>query len=158
MPLWQIYHPPGTFTTSTEKEAFSKAITENYTSVGLPAFYVVVQFHQLDPENVFVGGDQRSKTAKPFVRIVIAHIAIRLPDADDSYARVTANIDRVLKPHALDKGYDVEYHVDETERRMWKINGMIPPPWKSEAEQLWVRENRPVVYKGAFPEGGRTAL
>ncbi|KAE8141912.1 putative oxalocrotonate tautomerase [Aspergillus pseudotamarii] len=158
MPLWQIYHPPGTFTTSTEKAAFAQAITENYTSVGLPAFYVVVQFHQLDPTNVFVGGHPRPETARPFVRIVIAHIAIRLPDTDAAYDQAASKIDRVLKPHALDKGYDVEYHVDETERRMWKINGLIPPPWKSDAELLWVRENRPVVYEGACSEGERTSL
>lgn len=51
-----------------------------------------------------------------------------------------------MKPHLLDKGYDFEYHVDETDRRLWKINGLVPPPFKSEEEKVWVRENRAVEY------------
>lgn len=38
-------------------------------------------------------------------------------------------------------GYDVEYHVDEAEHRLWKINGLITPPYKSAKEQVWVWEN-----------------
>ncbi|KAF3399838.1 hypothetical protein F1880_008187 [Penicillium rolfsii] len=151
MPLWQVYHPPGTFEDETSKEAFVNDITKIYTHIGLPAFYVVVQFHKIDNSNVYVGAKSVSKNEKPFVRIIIAHIAIRLPDQDSAYLRTTSKIDNVLKPHLLDKGYDLEYHVDETERRLWKINGLIPPPFKSAEEEIWAKENRPVPYEGGYP-------
>ncbi|KAJ5622961.1 hypothetical protein N7490_011566 [Penicillium lividum] len=148
MPLWQIYHPPGTFEDNVSKQALATDITKIYTGVGLPAFYVVVQFIQLQDSDVWVGGT--SGTEKPFIRVVITQIAVRLPDDDVAYRRNTMRIDNALKPHIQDKGYNWEYHVDETERRLWKINGMIPPPLKSEEEKMWVRENRPVPYDGAY--------
>ncbi|PYH47080.1 tautomerase family protein, partial [Aspergillus saccharolyticus JOP 1030-1] len=149
MPLWQIYSPPGTFT-STTKSTFVTDITKFYTSIGLPAFYVVVQFHELSPEDVFVGGQATTTSTKPFVRVVITHIAIHSPDNDDAYRRTTARLDQVLNKHVLERGFGLEYHVEETERRLWKIDGMIPPPWRSEEEKLWVRENRAVEYEGAY--------
>ncbi|KAJ5317073.1 hypothetical protein N7508_001581 [Penicillium antarcticum] len=129
MSLWQIYHPIGTYANPASKVAFAEDITKMYTNVSLPAFYVVVQFIPLPTEDFLVGGKQ--VTGKPFIRVVITQIAIRLPDDDASYNRNTASIDKILGPHVADKGYDWEYHVDETERRLWKINGMTPPPWKS---------------------------
>ncbi|KAJ5776166.1 uncharacterized protein N7511_001177 [Penicillium nucicola] len=148
MPLWQIFHPTGTYEDPASKLAFSEDITKMYTAVGLPAFYVVVQFIPLPKSDVLVGG--KVMADKPFVRVVITQIAIRLPNEDASYNRVTATIDKILGPHVAEKGYDWEYHVDETERRLWKINGMIPPPWKSEEEKLWVEENKAVPYEGAY--------
>ncbi|KAJ5647840.1 hypothetical protein N7490_004212 [Penicillium lividum] len=149
MPLWQIYHPPGTFETNVSKQTLAGDITEMYKGFGLPAFYVVTQFIQLKNSDVWVGG--MSRTEKPFVRVVIAQIAVRLPDDDAAYRQNTMHVDNVLRPHIQDKGYDWEYHVDETERRLWKINGMIPPALKSEEERMWVKENRPVPYDGAYP-------
>lgn len=119
-----------------------------YTDMGLPAFYVVTNFIPLSKENIFVGGERRTET--PFIRIVITHLAIHVPDNNASYQATTSVIDKVLQPHLADKKYDWEYHVVETERRLWKINGMIPPPYKSEEEHLWVKENRAVPYDGAY--------
>ncbi|KAJ5084042.1 hypothetical protein NUU61_008621 [Penicillium alfredii] len=96
-----------------------------YTDLGLPVFY-------------------------PFVRIVITHIALRIPDAAASYRRTTFQIDKILKLHVADKGCDGVYHVAETERRLWKISGMIPPPYQSEAERLWAEENQATPYDGAY--------
>lgn len=148
MPLWQIYHPTDTYKDQASKEAFATDITKIYTNVGLPAFYVVANFIPVSKDEIFVGG--QVKTDKPFIRIGITHIAVHVPDNDDAYKRTTARIDAVLKTHVADQGYDWEYHVDQTERRLWKINGMIPPPFKSEDEQIWVRENRAVPYNGAY--------
>ncbi|KAJ5769036.1 hypothetical protein N7520_003595 [Penicillium odoratum] len=151
MPLWQIYHPHGTFEDNASKQAFAADITKMYIELGLPAFYVVAQFHKMDNDDVFIGGKAKTATESPFVRVVINHVAIHVPDADTAYLRTTSRLDAVMKPHILDKGYDLEYHVDETERRLWKINGLIPPPFKSDEEQTWVRENRALPYKGAYP-------
>ncbi|EHA19910.1 hypothetical protein ASPNIDRAFT_179925, partial [Aspergillus niger ATCC 1015] len=147
MPLWQIYHPPTTFSTPESKQSFAEDITKFYTDLGLPAFYVVVNFIQTHPDNVYVGGTTKHPTDdKPFVRIVITHIALHVPDSDAAYSSTTTRLGQVMKPHLLDKGYDFEYHVDETDRRLWKINGLVPPPFKSEEEKVWVRENRAVEY------------
>jgi phenylpyruvate tautomerase PptA (4-oxalocrotonate tautomerase family) len=161
MPLWQIYHPPDLFTDGATKAAFVEDITDMYTAVGLPAFYVVVLFIPMPTENVFVGGktkpshaesDIGSETDKPFVRVVITHIARTVPKGNDAgYARVRSRLDKVVNPHLLDRGYDVEYHVHETERQLWKINGLVPPPYQSAEEQIWVRENRAVPYPGSYP-------
>lgn len=147
MPLWLIYHPPGTFEDTTTKQALSKDITAWYaTTDGLPKFYVVVNFIKLASGDQWVGGET---PAKPFIRIVIEHIAVHVPNQDEAYNGVTSSIDRILKPHVADKGYDWEFHVDETERRLWKVNGMIAPPFGSEDEKIWIRENRAVEWSGS---------
>ncbi|KAE9569102.1 hypothetical protein CGCF415_v010534 [Colletotrichum fructicola] len=143
MPLWLIYHPPNVFIDDETKRALSKDITSFYTSFGLPAFYVVVNFIKLQPNDIWVGGKPR--TSDTFIRITVDHIAVTLPNNDESYKRSTDGLHQILKPHIEDKGYDWEFHINETERRLWMINGMYPPQWKSEGEKLWFEENRPVA-------------
>ncbi|KAH8655771.1 putative oxalocrotonate tautomerase [Xylariales sp. PMI_506] len=147
MPLWLIYHTDDTFVDEESKGALARDITKFYTDLGLPAFYVVANFIKLGSRDVWVGGETRAGQ-QPFVRITIDHIAIHVPKEDDArYHRATAAIDALLKPHVADKGYAWEFHVDETERRLWKVNGFIPPAWKSAGEQLWAKENRAVPYE-----------
>ncbi|KAI5248070.1 hypothetical protein E4T42_05788 [Aureobasidium subglaciale] len=150
MPLWQIYHPPGVFEDAESKAALAADITKIYTSVGLPPFYVVVHFNPIAPANVYVGGTPKSFNPTPFIRIVIKHIAIRLNNDTATYRKTAGMIDNALKPHVYDKGWDCEYHVEETERRLWKFNGLIPPEHKSKEHEVWVRENKPVPYEGAY--------
>ncbi|CAD0115419.1 unnamed protein product [Aureobasidium uvarum] len=156
MPLWQIYHPPGVFEDADSKAALAADITKIYTSVGLPAFYVVVHFNTMQPTNVYVGGESKASASKPFIRIVIKHIAIRLDNDTETYRKTAGMIDAALKPHVYDKDMMCEYHVEETERRLWKFDGMIPPEHMSEAHMVWVKENKPVEYEGAYwsPEKG----
>ncbi|KAJ5115713.1 hypothetical protein N7456_000061 [Penicillium angulare] len=152
MPLWQIYHPVGIFHDNASKQAFAEDITKMYTEdLGLPAFYVVTQFHKMDNADVFIGGKTKTASEKPFVRVVINHVAVHVPDENAAYLRTTSRLDAIVKPHLLDKGYDFEYHVDETERRLWKINSLIPPPFKSVEEKAWVEENKALPYDGAYP-------
>jgi phenylpyruvate tautomerase PptA (4-oxalocrotonate tautomerase family) len=143
MPLWLIFHPPGTFEDTASKRALAEDITKIYTDIGLPPFYVVVNFIKLPVADVWVGGEQSNK---PFVRIAIEHIAFHVEKDNAVYDRTTARIDEALKSHIADKGYDWEFHVDETERRLWKVNGLIPPPYKSKQERIWATENRAVPY------------
>jgi len=151
MPLWQIYHPPGVFEDEASKAALAADITKIYTGVNLPAFYVVVHFNTIQPSNVFVGGVSKSASAdKPFIRIVIKHIAIRLDNNTETYRSTAGMIDNALKEHVYEKGYACEYHVEETERRLWKFDGLIPPEHMSEAHMKWVEENKPSVYEGAY--------
>ncbi|KAL2063991.1 hypothetical protein VTL71DRAFT_4485 [Oculimacula yallundae] len=146
MPLWLIFHPPTTFTSSASKKALSDDITKFYTAIGLPAFYVVVNFIALSNGTSFVGGEVPTT---PFIRIVINHVAVHVPNQDEAYRDATTRIDEVLRPHVKDRGYEWEYHVDETERRLWKVNGLVAPPFGSEVEKIWVRENRTVEWEGS---------
>ncbi|KAJ5086203.1 hypothetical protein N7532_010974 [Penicillium argentinense] len=148
MPLWLIFHPPGTFEDVISKQALTKDITKIYTGIGLPPFYVVVNFIKLSTEDVWVGGERKSE--KPFIRIVAEHIAVRLENEDIVYKRTADAFDKALKPHVADKGYEWEFHIDETERRLWRVNGLIPPPFGSDVEQLWAKENKPSVWDGAY--------
>ncbi|KAL5358814.1 putative oxalocrotonate tautomerase [Aspergillus floccosus] len=148
MPLWLIFHPPSIFDDLATKQALTKDITKIYTSINLPPFYVVVNFIKLSTEDVWVGGEMRTK--KPFVRIVADHIAVRMEDEDHTYKHCCDAFDRALKPHIADKGYDWEFHIDETERRLWRVNGMIPPPFGSDEEKLWAEKNKPMVWDGAY--------
>lgn len=145
MPLWIIYHPDGTFEDDASREALAAEITTIYTGIGLPAFYVITNFVKMPGNTMLVGG--KKVTGKPFIRIVVEHIAVRLPNEDETYRKTSNAIDAVLKPHIADKGYDWEFHVDETERRLWKVNGMFPPPFGSEDEKTWARENKPLPLK-----------
>jgi hypothetical protein len=44
-------------------------------------------------------------------------------------------------------GYDWEYHVEETNRDLWKVQGLVPPLQGTEAELEWVKENQPVPFE-----------
>lgn len=58
-------------------------------------------------------------------------------------------VDEVLKPHVEDKGYDWEYSIEETSRDLWKVQGLVPPMPGSEAELLWVKENKATPFERA---------
>ncbi|KAJ2967038.1 hypothetical protein NQ176_g9860 [Zarea fungicola] len=138
MPLFNIYHPEGTFETTESKAALARDITKVYN---LPPFFVTVQFISLATDSVFIGGE--IKTDKPFIRITIRHIAVHAKEAAPGFTEsITGRIDNALKPHIADKGYDWEYSVTEDPRSFWRINGIAPPPFKSEAELKWRKENK----------------
>lgn len=125
MPLWLIYHPEGTFPTSTSKQSLADTITSFYTSFAhLPAFYVVVNFISLPASNIFVGG-KNPAASRPFIRFTVDHVAIRQPNE----GRMTAMADKIaelLRPHL--EGCDWEWNIDETPRALWRLNGIDPPP------------------------------
>lgn len=147
MPLWNIYHPEGTFEDIASKEALSKDITSIYHEgpAALPKFYVIVNFIKLPGTSMFIGG--LPNTGTPFIRLQIDHIAVRLPNEDKVYDSVSSRIDQALKPHIADRGYDWEFHVDETDRRLWRVQGLSPPPHKSESEKLWRELNKAVPWE-----------
>lgn len=156
MPLWLIYHPLQTFTTPESKSALVKSITSIYTSSGLPAFYVVINFIPLSPDdNTFIGGEPSSARSKPFIRFVAEHIAVHVSQNPGSQERTIKRIDDALRPHVEEKGYDWEWHVDETPRALWKINGFVPPPFGSKAEKEWAELNRPVPWEEEEKEGNQ---
>lgn len=137
MPLWHVYHPVDAYS-AEQKRQFAADVTEFYTRAGLPKFYVVTLFHDIPESSFLVGGEPSDNT----VRVVIEHIARHLTDPDRRRKSAEA-LNRLLAPHTLDRGLHCEFHIDETPRDQWMIDGMWPPPAGSEAERLWVSENRP---------------
>jgi len=54
-----------------------------------------------------------------------------------------------LKPFITDrKELDWELHIYETPRDLWRVQGIDPPPSFSDAEKLWVHENKAIPYQG----------
>lgn len=146
MPLWLVFHPDGTFEDDASKEAFSTDITKFYTRIGLPAFYAVVNFIKMPGNTTWVGGQKPNKE-KPFIRIAIEHIAVRLPDEDGAHKRTADGVNQLMKPHIADKGYDWEFHIDETDKRLWRVNGLTAPAFGSEEEKNWAKENRAIPWE-----------
>ncbi|MFF2617938.1 tautomerase family protein [Kitasatospora sp. NPDC058046] len=140
MPLWHVYHPPGTYDPGQKKQ-LSTDITGFYTRFGLPRFYVVVIFHEVAADSFHVGGQPHGAA----VRVVVEHIARHTEDPD-LRRRTREALAALLAPHTTDRGLYCEFHVDETPRNLWMIDGLTPPPEQSETEKLWARENRPLPY------------
>lgn len=143
MPLWKIYHPIGAFTPS-DKQQLSERITGLYSR--LPKFYVGVVFQEVAQDSFFVGG----QPAGNFVRIWVDHIARTLPTPE---ARTwwIGQCDEALAPFIRDKGFDWEFHIDETSFELWSIQGIRPPSAGSEDEKRWIAENKPSPLRAAAP-------
>ena len=140
MPLWHVYHPVGAYT-EQEKREFADRVTDLYEAVGLPRFYVVTLFHEVDRGSFYVGGEP----VDDVVRFVVDHIARRLEDPG-ARAAARQRIGDTIQPFAAGKGLRWEFHIDETPKDLWMINGLVPPPGRSDAEKLWAKENRAVPY------------
>lgn len=141
MPLWKIYHPPGAFSRE-QKAELSAAITKLYAR--LPKFYVGIVFQAVEAEDFWVGGEPHGN----FVRIWIDHIARQFP-TPEARTRAVNYFIQALKPHIGDRGFDWEFHIDETPFDLWAIQGLRPPKPESEAENRWIAENRPSAYEPA---------
>ncbi|MFF0087508.1 tautomerase family protein [Streptomyces canus] len=56
MPYWEIHTPENAYT-EEDKEQFATAITKACVDfVGIPAFYIVVRFHEYPADTMYVGG------------------------------------------------------------------------------------------------------
>ena len=102
---------------------------------------MVTLFHEVDRGSFYVGGEP----ADDVVRVAIDIFA---RDVDDPARRESFRhrIGAVITPFATAKGLRWEFHVDQTPRDLWMINGLVPPPPGSDAERLWANENRAIPY------------
>jgi len=142
MPLWNICTPVGAYSPE-QKKALAKDITSLYTELAeLPAFYVVVTIREVPEEDYLVGGEPVGN----FIRIFIDHIA-RQMDTPEIRKLCRDEIEKLLAPHVRDRGFDWEFHIDETPFDLWQVQGLAPPPPLSDAEKLWAKENRPLPYE-----------
>ncbi|KAK0491534.1 putative oxalocrotonate tautomerase [Armillaria novae-zelandiae] len=137
MPLHRFYTPIG-FYSKEDKAAVVKAVQQNYPLV--PKFYVVVIFIEVDKENFYVGAEATDN----FVRVVVHHMAAHF--SDEYKKEFMEKYEKALEPFVKARGADWEIQIAEMDRRLWGINGINPPPRNSEAETLWIIENRPSKY------------
>lgn len=146
MPYWEIYTPENAYS-AEDKEQLAAAITDACVGfVQIPAFYVVVRFHEYAADEMYVGG----KAQDNFVRIVVDTIARQMETPEIRAAVMTA-IEAAMVPFIKDRGYDWEIHLDETPMDLWRVQGIVPPPAMSDMEKLWAKENRPIPYEVAAP-------
>jgi len=138
MPLWNIYHTPNAFSTE-DKQVLAVRISDLYKNI--PRFYVGIVFQEVAADSFYIGG----KPAAKFVRISIDHIARSLP-TPQAKAWWIGQCDAALAPFVRDRGYDWEFHIDETPFDIWSIQGLKPPLPDSEAEKRWKSENKPTPY------------
>ena len=141
MPLWDFHSAPGLFT-EEDKQHLAKSLTPIYTSAGIPAFYVRIRFQENQPLNIYSGGESHDK----LVLIQVWHLA-RTMQGDEQKKQFLDAVDRILTPLMEKKGLDWEYFVTESNRDLWKINGMYPPMPGTGAEKAWSEANRPLKEK-----------
>jgi phenylpyruvate tautomerase PptA (4-oxalocrotonate tautomerase family) len=140
MPLWQIYHPKDAYT-AEDKEALAGRITGLFTQIPIPGFYVVVMFHELESDAIYVGGKPR----KDFVRFKIDQMANTLPSQiyREWWMR---RVEDAIAPFVTARGFESEVQIDEPGRDLWTMNGVAPPPFLSIAEKTWIKENKVIPY------------
>jgi phenylpyruvate tautomerase PptA (4-oxalocrotonate tautomerase family) len=145
MPFWKIYVPEKTYT-GEEMQQIATAITDGYAAVQMPRFYVVVVFQEVPRTAFYVGGEPRDDT----VRIVVDHIAASLDTAEARRAAMYL-LEQAIAPFVKDRGLNWEVHIDETPIDLWRVQGLIAPPFGSEAEQKWINENKPTPFEEVEP-------
>ncbi|KAI1710003.1 putative oxalocrotonate tautomerase enzyme domain-containing protein [Ditylenchus destructor] len=141
MPLHRFYVPEGLYT-EDDKKKLAQSITDIYTSIGLPAFYVIILFIPVKKDSYYVGG----KTNDKFVRVSIQHIARHF----ESYEVAKQFMDMYeakLAPFIKDRGLDWEVAFEILDRNLCRTNGLPLPLSGSEGEKLWVRVNKAVPYE-----------
>lgn len=148
MPLWTIYHTSNAFSTPAERDAFAADITASYAA--LPPFYVVVTFEPLDESHIYRSGKRITADQQPFVRLVIHHLARHAADhpssVEEGYELARTVVDRAIEEHIVAKNYGWEYTITEDSRDLWKIDGFVPPPFKSDAMEEWKKNDRAGPY------------
>ncbi|CAM0138005.1 hypothetical protein VKS41_001226 [Umbelopsis sp. WA50703] len=140
MPLHRFYTVPGIFSAQDKKE-IAQRLTQIYTNVGLPAFYVVVLFEELPLDSIFVGGEPAPK----FVRVVSQHLARTMPTYEHKQKAVSG-LENAFGPYVKDRGLDWEIHIEEVPRDTWHLNGLVPPMPATDEEKEWVKQNRAIPY------------
>ncbi|KAI1717708.1 putative oxalocrotonate tautomerase enzyme domain-containing protein [Ditylenchus destructor] len=141
MPLHRFYVPEGLYT-EDDKKKLSQSITDFYTGIGLPAFYVIVLFIPIKKDSYYVGGKANDK----FVRVSIQHIA-RQFESHEVAKQFMDMYEGKLAPFIKDRGLDWEVAIEIVDRNLWRENGLIPPLTGSEGEKEWIRLDKAVPYE-----------
>jgi phenylpyruvate tautomerase PptA (4-oxalocrotonate tautomerase family) len=142
MPLLRFYLAPNLLSPA-EKHELAKKITDFYRSRSpMPAFYIDVIYIEVPPDSIYIGGEESGD----FIRLCIEHIYMNFPNEVRQLSYLDG-LDKILTPTFQSKGLRWEYHINNTPRELWKVQGLVPPPFGSSAEQVWMKENRATPYE-----------
>ncbi|EOD52782.1 hypothetical protein UCRNP2_402 [Neofusicoccum parvum UCRNP2] len=151
MPKWTIHHPDNVFTDLNERQALAQALTKMYTDVGLPPFYVAVIFIPHKSGAMYRGDlrlSQPDLEKPPYIYLSFTHVAKHFePGESKEKTKFMEKVTEILKPFIADKGWDWEMDGEERDLSFLLIQGLKIPPYGSEVQKLWARENRPTPYK-----------
>ncbi|KAJ4158443.1 uncharacterized protein LMH87_008969 [Akanthomyces muscarius] len=148
MPYWTIYHPDDVLQNDVDKQRLSSAITQIYTAVPLPEFYVGIFFLPMPRGNIYRGCQPQSSESEPtFIHIRFTHIARQFPPGEsEAKDRFLDKVTAILKPFTIDKGWQLELTGEEGDLSLLRMQGMkLPSPGSSE-EKMWVSKNKPIPY------------
>jgi phenylpyruvate tautomerase PptA (4-oxalocrotonate tautomerase family) len=141
MPLHRFYYAQGLFS-AQDKQEIAQRITKIYTGYNLPAFYVDVIFIEVPEDSIFISG----KPAPKFVRVVSQHLA-RTMASYEVKQEVLDGLEAAFGPYVKDRGLNWEIHIEEHERDLWRTQGINPPMPNTDAEKLWVKENKAIPFE-----------
>src|SRR5262245_6223715 len=79
-----------------------------------------------------------TKRVGNFIRLSIEHIA--RTTSDDRKAWWLELTKEAIAPFVKDRGFNWEFHIDETPFDFWSVQGYRPPPADSDDEKRWARE------------------
>jgi hypothetical protein len=54
---------------------------------------------------------------------------------------------KAVLPMFTARGFNFEFHVDETPHDLWSVQGLIPPMPNTEQEKKWHEDNKPTPYE-----------
>lgn len=74
------------------------------------------------------------------MRIVVEHIALKMEDPARRIQNREA-IARLVAPHTTERNLYCEFHIDETPRDLWMIDGIAPPLQERGRKALGARES-----------------
>ncbi|KAE9404793.1 hypothetical protein BT96DRAFT_916673 [Gymnopus androsaceus JB14] len=137
MPFHRWYCSPNLYT-KEEKQAIATAITGIYSPV-LPAFYVTINFIEVDKDNYFVAGEPTDR----FLRIEVQHLA-----------RSIETYEKAIEPYTKCKGINWELQISNEDPVFWNQNGIRPPPFNTEPFRVWKEGNKPVEWSESELEEG----
>ncbi|KAF4627957.1 hypothetical protein G7Y89_g10199 [Cudoniella acicularis] len=103
-------------------------------------------------DSFFIGGEL---TKGKFVRLTLEHIAINFKDfgverGDAMSKKFLAFVGEVLKERFEPKGWRWEFNILETDRKLWRVQSIEPPPLNSDAMKVWDREQKGVEWRENF--------
>ena len=59
---------------------------------------------------------------------------------------MVASIEKAFAPYVRERGLDWENHIEQLDRESWRKSGIRPPLPDTDAEKLWIEQNRLVPY------------
>jgi phenylpyruvate tautomerase PptA (4-oxalocrotonate tautomerase family) len=140
MPRWTIHLLAGSISPE-EKDCIAESVTEVYTKMGIPAFWVNVFFHEHSLRGFYSGGKAQHSS-------IFFHIdhAARPFKSEEERLGFLDSIDAIMRPVLESKCFKWEFNVYDHPRENWRINGMIPPMDNPEVLQQWFEKNEPIPY------------